>query len=797
MNDEPKDSKEGYLVDLIICTKSISTPAKKEVDHNLPRNKKELRERFDEFKSEKGFDLKEFNNILIKCRHLITDSIIINMLKTFVPFLKKNILFFDRPTFKLIEIIEDPNIILNSDKKEESILMILCDISNYDNIFNYDNNYNIYEMISILFKKKINLNVNYEDKLGRNALFYLKSGKYDEKIIKLLVENKIKVDHKDKEGNTALHHIINNNEKTDLIYKLINIGNANFMIKNKQNESCLDLINTKLISKKNLSQNVKGNVYNFAEIKKLIQLIKRKLSFKITDNNFPQSNDLNLSNINLNSQNLYKIPSLSFNKNNNEIQKNNDETMTNNIFLALKKNSTLIINTTKFEEKKNNNISFAQKIEQYKQLNRNKKTFLNFLKNSENYLKEKAKLIKTILEEKKNELEQKKNELKIMKENNIKKFNEFDIELKTKKSEIHQINNMIKQTKKELGQNLIKIKDDSLYLYKYEHLCKNNNIDENYIFSQLRKDLNDYPIYIYHQNEKLNIVINKIYTILINCIRNCLGENCQLKIYGSRATKMCLPWSDIDFVIETPFNNSFYNELELFYNYLKQNINWSITYIGSAKMPIIKIKTNDEFHNLTLDISMEIYSHRGQQCVEYINKKIMEYSPLKPLTLALKTIFYNAHINEPYNGGLSSYGIILLIIYFLQKKRNEGKDVYSMNNIGKLFFELLHFYKDRNNINQPLFITNNYLFSPFAQYSTNSLVIVDPLDSTNNVAKNARDLNKILYTFQVAVIALYDSCECGCHYQHESSIKELGCDHNLLNRIFNATKNLKDFSFKA
>ena len=77
----------------------------------------------------------------------------------------------------------------------------------------------------------------------------------------ILVENKIKVDHKDKEGNTALHHIINNNEKTDLIYKLINIGNANFMIKNKQNESCLDLINTKLISKKNLSQNVKGNVY--------------------------------------------------------------------------------------------------------------------------------------------------------------------------------------------------------------------------------------------------------------------------------------------------------------------------------------------------------------------------------------------------------------------------------------------------------------------------------------------------------------------------------------------------------
>ena len=796
MNDEPKDSKEEYLVDLRISMKSISTPAKVEVDHNLPKNKKELKERFEEFKNQEGFDLKEFNNILKKCRHLITDSIITNLLKTFVPFLEKNILFFDRPTFKLIEILEDPNIIFKSDEDEKSILMVLCDISNYDNIFNYDNNYNIYEMISILFKKKINLNVNYEDSHGNNALFYLKSGKYDEKIIKLLVENNIKVDHKNKEGNTALHHIINNDGKIDLIYKIINIGNANFMIKNKQNESCLDLINTKWISKKYLSPNEKGNVYNFSEIKKLIQLIKRKLSFKITDNSFPQSNDLNLSKNNSNSPNLYKIPSLSFNKNINEIQKNNEETMTNNIFLALKKNSSLIINTTKFDERKNNNISLTQKIEQYKQLNKNKKTFLNFLKNSENYLKEKAKSIKSSLEEKKNELDQKKNELKKMEVNKKNKFNEFDTELKTKKSEIHEINNMIKQTKKVLGQNLIKIKEDSLYLNKYECLFKNNNINEKDIFTQLTKDLNDYHIYILQKNAQLFEIIKNIYMILAKNINNCLGENYQLKIYGSRATNMCLPWSDIDFVIEAPINYHFNDTLESFSYYLKQNINWKVTYIGGTQIPIIKIKTSEEFHNLTLDISMEIYSHHGQECVKYIQSKISEYTPLKPLTLALKTIFYNAHINEPYNGGLSSYGIILLIIYFLQKKRIEGKDEISLNNIGKLFFDLLNFYKDKKNINKPLFITNNYLFSPFAQiYSTNSLIIVDPLDSCNNVAKNARDLNKILYTFHIAVMALYDSCECGCHYQHESSIKELGCDHNLLNRIFNATKNLKDFSF--
>ena len=301
----------------------------------------------------------------------------------FIDFYKKDILFFIRPFMNLIEIIDDPNLIINLKDNEESILMTLCDISHYDN------NYKIYEMISALFKKKINVNVNYEDKLGRNALFYLNGGKYDENIIKLLVENKIKIDHKDKNGNTALHHIINNDGKKDLIYNLINIGNANFMIKNNQNISCLELINNNWISKKNLKEDALGKIFNFAEIKKIIQLIKKKLSLKISENNLPQSTELNLPS-DSHSQNLYKMPSLTFNKNINEIQKNNDETMENSFYLSLKKNPSLIINTSQFEERKNNNLSFSQKIERYKQANKNKKIFLDFLINSENYLRENA-----------------------------------------------------------------------------------------------------------------------------------------------------------------------------------------------------------------------------------------------------------------------------------------------------------------------------------------------------------------------------------------------------------------------
>ena len=84
------------------------------------------------------------------------------------------------------------------------------------------------------------------------------------------------------------------------------------------------------------------------------------------------------------SQNLIKIPLLSFNKKNlNEVNKN-DEDYLNNIYLSLKKNPSLIIDTqTNYNDKKINNLSTSQTLEYFNQINKNKKSFLNYLKNSE------------------------------------------------------------------------------------------------------------------------------------------------------------------------------------------------------------------------------------------------------------------------------------------------------------------------------------------------------------------------------------------------------------------------------
>ena len=66
---------------------------------------------------------------------------------------------------------------------------------------------------------------------------------------------------------------------------------------------------------------------------------------------------------------------------------------------------------------------------------------------------------------------------------------------------------------------------------------------------------------------------------------------------------------------------------------------------------------------------------------------------MKPLVLALKNILKQANLNDPYKGGISSYGLILMIVSFLQTQKRSGLDIsVSQNNLGKLFFDCVNYY---------------------------------------------------------------------------------------------------------
>ena len=782
MDDSPADMDEEYLKNLDLTFKSKSIPLTKiENQLSFPENSDELDKKLEECIKTK--DLKIFKILLSKCWNLLREKSLINFLLLFIKKYKEGDIY-TFPLFQnFVEFIKDPNIILDLSGKKDSLLMFFCQISKW-------------KMVATLCQKKIELNLNYEDTMGRNALFYLKGVADDKNIIDLLVKKKIDINHKDKEGNTALHNALINNANIEFINNLIDIGNADFMIKNKKNKSSLELINLNLISKKNMDNNsIKVNIFNFQEVNKLIQIIKKKLSIQTTPNISQKSNDLNLSS-QIQMPNFFKFPSISINKNNlNEINKNNEDDLNNNLYLQLKKNPSLIIDTqSKINDKKINNLSFAQKIEYFKQINKNKKVFLNFLKNSENYLAEKAKIIRALLDKNKKELKNRELELQKI----IERIDEIDNEFNQANIRINENNYKINNITNEINQkqlSLLMMNPELRWLNKYQFIIKDRKNYFNYICNQLTIDLNDYCIYISQRNEQLKIYTDKIYGIIAKCINECLGNGYIASMYGSRSSGMCLPWSDIDIVIN-PINNTntFYEPLGPLYQYLMKNNDFidNIKLIDSAHVPIIKIQTKKEYNNLGVDISYEMFSHHGQECVNYIKRKANEYQPLTAITFALKTIFYKAKLNEPYKGGLSSYGIILLILYFLDIEKNRGRDI-SINNVGLLFFELLLFYSNRENfsINNPIILTQNVDYTAIYEmqkFPNCSFIIVDPLNPQNNVANNARQLNNILNAFTISIRALLECCECGCHYQHQYCLKEDKCNHNLLNTIFNAIK---------
>ena len=629
-----------------------------------------------------------------------------------------------------------------------------------------------------------NCDVNALDHYKRNALFYLNGGSNDNNLISALVEKGINVNQQDKiEGNTPLHYLIlNDKEKTAI--SLIDIGNANFMIKNKNDKSALELMKEKWVDNRNNTSN---------DVKKIINLINNKLSLGNSENenkksveNNNNNNESKIKDYNLDEKKLIKLP-LKNPKNPSYISKNT--------YIKLKPSPVLLLDTSSNIQNLHG-VDLTQKIENIKELNKNKRFFLELIQDYRTKLIEINQNSMKNIKEIKYEIEEKKNILE--KYNNL-YYNKNPGIIKLLKSKYNEIQSKISLIKEKLSphQNSFDtIIPNGNMLKKFSE----NNEDEisfsrEYITKQLQIDLIDFRDYVHSSVDQSQPVLEKLTSLINKYVTESLGSDYNIKVYGSRATKLCLPLSDIDIVISSP-NFKSYSPLFTLYQYLQnQNFYLKINYIGSTQVPLIKIVTKNEYNNLSLDISLEDAKHYGVECVNYIKNMMQKYEILTPMTLAVKNILLKATLNDPYKGGLSSYGVILLILNFINIEKEKGNDI-SINNLGNLFYDFLHYYGeifeprngiiDINNINDKS-IFNRYQY----QIRNGDLVIVDPLNINNNVGKNTRQFGNIKLAFRIGFITAKENCECGCHYQYDRlCLKEDGNEHNILKRIFNSVRRI-------
>lgn len=174
--------------------------------------------------------------------------------------------------------------------------------------------------------------------------------------------------------------------------------------------------------------------------------------------------------------------------------------------------------------------------------------------------------------------------------------------------------------------------------------------DDKFIVKCLQKDILDFQEYIKDQIRKNRVLIDELIKLVKQAVNDSIPEY-EVNLYGSHATNLCLPWSDLDIVLvnkKVVFSNNYAALQSLYLTLYEKPWIKTIKFIDGALIPIIKLTVSDEFNCMQMDISLQDAKHFGLKCVELVKSFMNEYEALEPLIFSLKNLLKNSNLNDPY-----------------------------------------------------------------------------------------------------------------------------------------------------
>jgi DNA polymerase sigma len=292
---------------------------------------------------------------------------------------------------------------------------------------------------------------------------------------------------------------------------------------------------------------------------------------------------------------------------------------------------------------------------------------------------------------------------------------------------------------------------------EFPWISRHDHSKETEIADWLTKEIKDFVAYVSPSEAEIharNTAVTRIRKLIVD-----LWPDAEVKVFGSYATDMYLPGSDIDMVVLSPDGK--YDSRAFLYQLgsrLKSSgIAQKVEVIAKARVPIIKFV--DIQSTIHIDVSFE--RTNGIEAVEIIRSWADEFPCLRYLVVIVKQFLARRKLNNVHNGGMGGYSVICSVVNFLKLHPKVASGVMNPeNNLGVLLIEYFELYGKNFNYDKVALKMSGkmgYLIKrkhpamlPLNGKSMFALAIQDPKDPDNNISRGSFNIRGIKKAFKGA-----------------------------------------------
>lgn len=224
-------------------------------------------------------------------------------------------------------------------------------------------------------------------------------------------------------------------------------------------------------------------------------------------------------------------------------------------------------------------------------------------------------------------------------------------------------------------------------------------------------------------------------------------------IYGSMATSLALPESDLDIIISGLNVLDREQTIRAIQSLSKElsRLNYVISCkdIITARVPLIKLvinlrKLNKQrvFRQLHVDVTIVNYGDDSLPtphpilCAKWINQLARSSPHFKPITLMLKKLVKSKSLDKPFIGDSSSYVISLMVSAFI----NSSEEFYSL---AECFKRILEYYGEEFDSTRMMIVRGECIMLMPIEGQEGRLVVTDPFKPWVNAAHNVTRFTKL------------------------------------------------------